>query len=106
MNTKRPLLSEITLTKSKSADLESLSGVEIPRPAGEADVTVKALSVRVRDDAWRQLRELTLRETTAGQRVTAQSLIVEALNLLFKDRHLPEIAAAPPEGSASRKPAA
>ncbi len=98
MNIKRPLLSEITLNKSTPS--ESVIRVQ---PNDEGQANVKALSIRVREDAWRQLRELALRETSSSQRITAQSLIVEALNMLFKDRQLPEIAVAPPLGSASRK---
>ncbi len=99
MSTRRPSLSDLTLTKPPKAGADIPSAA--PRPRDQ--VIVKALSVRVRDDAWRQLRDLAHAETTATHRATTQSLMIEAMNLLFRDRGLPEIATPPPEGSAARR---
>lgn len=56
------------------------------RPANKATDQRRGQTLRLDLDAWKALKKLAVDEET-----TSHALIIEALNLLFRDRGLPPI---------------
>lgn len=58
----------------------------VRKPVNKASDGRRGQTLRLDPDAWKQLKKLAVDEET-----TSHALLIEALNLLFKDRGLPPI---------------